>query len=333
MQNIHLVNTQAVMPVVRFLQGINAPVYQLLEEANFPVEVLEGKHRIIATYSWWKLMQVAYDYSEDQALGFHISESSNLAGLSVFIDDVLPIAQSAHDGICLLLDYLATISSHAAFMLTHQWHGSWFIAQSQSHFIDGLVPMQQAVFADMLKFVQLFVGSNWQPELINVQHKDSHNVFNRYFPEASITDNSKNLGFFIPNEKLGRISDEVERYIDASKQQKIIPPTFKSNLRYALMPYGKEKLPQLVDVPTKVGLPVRTIQRYLANENTSFKEVIQQMRFDLAIDSLLNSDDKIIDIATMLGYKNPSNFARAFKEWTGLTPKQYRKHKAANLQS
>lgn len=331
MQNIHLVNTQAVMPIVRFLQGINAPVYDLLEEANFPVDVLEGKHRIIATYSWWKLMQVAYDYSEDKALGFHISEQANLIGLKEFIDDVLPIAHSAHDGICLLLNHLETISSHAVFMLSQQLHGSWFIAKSQPDFIEGLIPMQQAVYADMLNFVQLFVGSDWQPKLINVQHKDIHKVFNQYFPNASITDSTKSLGFFIPNEKLGSVSDEVKRYIDKSKQQRISHPTFESNLYSALKPFGKEKLPQLIDVPAKVGLSVRKIQRYLAKENTSFKEVIQKMRLDLAVEALLNSDDKIIDIATMLGYKNPSNFARAFKEWTGLTPKKYRKKNTSIL--
>ncbi|WNC66978.1 helix-turn-helix transcriptional regulator [Thalassotalea nanhaiensis] len=325
MKYIHLVDTQVAMPIVRYLQSINAPVYDLLHQAGLPVEMLEGKHRVIATYPWWKLMQLAYDYSEDEALGFHISDLKGLSSLKNFIEDILPIANNPHDGICLLIHYLDSMSSHGVFKLSHQQKGSWFLAYTKDYLNVGLVPMQQTVFADMLKFVQLFLGKAWQPTLISIQHDDKKKVFNKYFPNAAIADKNKALGFFITKEKLGELSERVKHFIEENSQQSIIPPTFKLTLCQALKPYGKEKLPQLKDVPERVGLSLRKIQRSLAKEGTSFKEVIQQMRFDIAKDLLLNSNDSIIDIATLLGYKNPSNFARAFKIWTGLTPKKYRK--------
>ena len=41
---------------------------------------------------------------------------------------------------------------------------------------------------------------------------------------------------------------------------------------------------------------------------------------------LKNSDYKIIEICSMVGYDNPRSFSKAFKHYAGMTPKEYREH-------
>ncbi|MBD2655136.1 helix-turn-helix domain-containing protein [Synechocystis sp. FACHB-383] len=52
--------------------------------------------------------------------------------------------------------------------------------------------------------------------------------------------------------------------------------------------------------------------------------MIEQIRFEQTIRWLQDPAVKLGDIASQLGYKNSTHFARAFKRWTGLNPRQYR---------
>ena len=68
----------------------------------------------------------------------------------------------------------------------------------------------------------------------------------------------------------------------------------------------------------------QVLHRRLQSENTSFKEIKMQTRRDIAINLLFAGKHKIEEIATLVGFSEPSAFIRAFKSWTGTTPLSYR---------
>lgn len=68
----------------------------------------------------------------------------------------------------------------------------------------------------------------------------------------------------------------------------------------------------------------RTIQRRLAAEGTSYKEILEDVRRGLAIDYLQSTDLTIESIASRLGYNDASAFCHAFKQWTGKNPGSFR---------
>ena len=67
-----------------------------------------------------------------------------------------------------------------------------------------------------------------------------------------------------------------------------------------------------------------TLRRHLREEGSSFQELKDHLRRDLAIYHLGRDELAIQDIAEQLGFSEPSAFHRAFKKWTGLTPGAYR---------
>lgn len=67
-----------------------------------------------------------------------------------------------------------------------------------------------------------------------------------------------------------------------------------------------------------------SLRRRLLKEGTSYQQLKDQCRCDIAIDLLTNSDDKIQDIGEQLGFTETSSFVRSFRSWTGVTPKAYR---------
>ncbi len=70
-----------------------------------------------------------------------------------------------------------------------------------------------------------------------------------------------------------------------------------------------------------VGLSVRTLQRRLADEGESYHHLADAVRLEAGLRLLRDTDAKLIDIAWELGYADPANFSRAFRRWTGMSPR------------
>ena len=83
--------------------------------------------------------------------------------------------------------------------------------------------------------------------------------------------------------------------------------------------------PSKQDIADELGMSARTLQRRLDEEGTSAKHIIDETRHQLALTFIAQPQYSIKEVAYGLGFSDPSNFARAFKRWTGKTPRQFRK--------
>ena len=104
---------------------------------------------------------------------------------------------------------------------------------------------------------------------------------------------------------------------------------FPDNLRLALQTYICEGPPSVQLAAQIFGTSVRTLQRRLALLGLTYSDLVQQARFEAAAELLKNPDTKIIDVAFDVGYEDPSNFARAFRRVSGITPREFRRELAA----
>jgi AraC-like DNA-binding protein len=68
----------------------------------------------------------------------------------------------------------------------------------------------------------------------------------------------------------------------------------------------------------------RSLQRKLANVDTTFRNLVEQVREELAKSFLTDESYNLIEITYMLGFSSQSSFTRAFKRWTGVTPQDFR---------
>lgn len=67
-----------------------------------------------------------------------------------------------------------------------------------------------------------------------------------------------------------------------------------------------------------------TLARRLSGEGQSYRSILDDLRRDLAISLLSDSEMTVMDIAAELGFAEASSFRRAFKKWTGARPNDYR---------
>ena len=78
------------------------------------------------------------------------------------------------------------------------------------------------------------------------------------------------------------------------------------------------------EMASELHLSARTLQRRLRAEGTNFNALVEQTRRDLAKHFMRETRRSVGDVAYSLGFSEVSNFSRAFKRWTGVTPTEYR---------
>jgi AraC-like DNA-binding protein len=114
----------------------------------------------------------------------------------------------------------------------------------------------------------------------------------------------------------------------------------KGALRLTVLPYRRDRL--LVervrrvlrnargrslgaeDVASELALSTRTMHRRLREEATSLRDLKEEAKFELAKQELMRGRAPIKRIAEIAGFRNEKSFSRAFRTWTGASPREFR---------
>ena len=93
-----------------------------------------------------------------------------------------------------------------------------------------------------------------------------------------------------------------------------------------LLPHGKA---EVGEISRRLGVSRRTMARRLSDEGLSFSKLLEDLKLHLARRYLADGNLSISQIAWLLGYQEIGAFSRAFKRWTGKTPRDTRSVMAA----
>jgi AraC-like DNA-binding protein len=96
-------------------------------------------------------------------------------------------------------------------------------------------------------------------------------------------------------------------------------------LRQALGEELRGGVPTCEQVARRLAIGVRTLNRRLQAEGTSFQQQLAELRCELARGYLDDGRLAISEVAYLLGFSEPSAFHRAFKRWTGHSPQSWRR--------
>jgi len=111
----------------------------------------------------------------------------------------------------------------------------------------------------------------------------------------------------------------------SSLQSKLRASTsIAGRVRQLLAERIREGEPEQRWIAKKLALSERTLQRRLQDESVTFADLVDEVRADLARMYLNDKNLAVFEVAFLLGYSEPSAFNRAFRRWTGQSPRQYR---------
>lgn len=128
------------------------------------------------------------------------------------------------------------------------------------------------------------------------------------------------------NAELARHNDElVARYLARIERARVC-----RRLRSWLIDQLPAGEPTEEAAARSLGMSLRNLQRRLEEEGTSYREALDETRRDIARSYLDEGHISVTEIAFLLGFADTSGLSRAFRRWTGLSPRAYIQDRAHN---
>ena len=192
----------------------------------------------------------------------------------------------------------------------------------------------------MLKLIRSTTDGHFSPLRINLARSDSGRLdaYVETFSAPVSFNSDENAMYLDPaeltkplpgrNAELARASERiVERYLQGLDPARVAGEVQQLLLR--LLPSGRASQEE---VARQIFRSVSTLQRQLQSEGTSFRELRERTRRTLAERYLRDPEHSLGEIAFLLGFSDQSNFSRAFRRWTGMSPREFRKRHQPSAQ-
>ncbi len=116
------------------------------------------------------------------------------------------------------------------------------------------------------------------------------------------------------------VEKHVQEVLEAREDEDVLITSVRGLVAQAVC----DGHPNIEGIARRVGMSARTLQRRLAESGNSFKDLLDDVRSDLAREYLSRSSADLTEISFLLGYSELSAFDRAFRRWTGMAPRDYR---------
>nr|WP_243749650.1 AraC family transcriptional regulator [Pseudoteredinibacter isoporae] len=122
------------------------------------------------------------------------------------------------------------------------------------------------------------------------------------------------------------------RLCEKQRAERFFEEGLDARLRNLIVKHRYQNLP-IEQAAEALGLSERSLRRQLSQADSSYKKIVDELRQSRARELLAVSGLPVSTIAYDLGFSDPSNFARTFKRWAGMSPLEYREQLAGNRQN
>jgi AraC-like DNA-binding protein len=313
-------------PIVAELDKRGLPTDQILDGVGLTREAVFDPETFVQAMVMYQFLEDAARVAGDRQFAASVGEGLDLTEWFPMIG----VAKNALTVGDVFTGWAVTAAGHSnATEQRLDVHGAMAIVSGHRSFKLTLLPAQLDGFqvGFLVKVLRHAMGSDWNPQEVLVTVCDPKVLPVVFHGIRAIKGDSQGHQIRFPALWLTRPFDEtdflrravqeaedpkIERSIAGLTRQAIRTRIGDSNLT------GRK-------IASICGLKYRVLTHMLTIEGTNLTTITNELKRDLAVESLVNSDQSISDIAAELGYADPTSFARAFKKWTGKSPARYRR--------
>jgi AraC-like DNA-binding protein len=163
--------------------------------------------------------------------------------------------------------------------------------------------------------------------------------YDRTFTQANLRFGAPFDGFALSNDYLESPLPGADstlhvlfcQHLDEQMDRLARRQTFAGSIRGLAVRDLTHETPSAAGVAKQLGISVRTLNRRLEREGTSFRNVLDQLRQELALRYVGTHDIPLSEVSARLSFSHPEAFFRAFKRWTGESPLAYRRARRLQL--
>jgi AraC-like DNA-binding protein len=283
-----------------------------------------------ACRSW----EYAVKITGDPLLGLHIGESStpSIMGLVGYLMQHSTTLLDAFRQVCEhgrvatnMFDYSITVKRDLA-ILAYTPAAAWLRL-----YPNGARQATDQAMAGTLNVFFLLSGKKIKPrEVVFASKRKDRQEYERVFDTALTFGGKGNRLVFrledllVPvlnhDRSLFRVFEEIVK----ERRTFSRPKTLRQEIQALILDEFKGQVPPLEVLASRLNMTGRSLQRRLAEENTTFRRLSGQIQKEIASRLLASTGEKVGAIASLLGYSATRSFRRAFKSWTKKAPSEVR---------
>jgi AraC-like DNA-binding protein len=279
-----------------------------------------------------RLWQLAVAWSGDPVLGLDLDLAAKLVNFDV-VGYAMLSSPDLRSGLLSLAQYMAIVSDAASFQLVPQGGDAWLVLGGSGFSMP--VPRQRYAFG-LLGVLTLCRWLTRRPvQALAAEFKFAQPPEVERYREVFACP----LRFGEPENRILLAKADLDATLPSRNPAMLA--LHENVLRERLSALGSARTsyrvseeivrrlhrgePRREEIAASLALADRTLQRRLHAEGTSFQELLDDARRELARKYLAEERYALIQIGDMLGFVDQSNFQRACKRWFGEPPGQYRR--------
>ena len=188
--------------------------------------------------------------------------------------------------------------------------------------------------------MRLLCATQWAPERVYLSHTAPENIrpYHELF-RAPVTFDWEETIMVFPESDLAipvsssdpRIQQILRQHVAGLEEN--FPDSYSNQIRCLIRQAMFTGDCSLERVASYLSVNKRTLQRHLREEGYSFKELLEEVRFEQATRQLRESRTSLTELARRLGYSELSAFSFAFKHRFGMSPRDWRRHHAGGIKA
>lgn len=318
-----------VRALVGVLERAGASRERFLSEAHIEPQWIADGTRWLSLPDYVRCVDAALSVSGDPAFGLHLGEQAR----AVMFDVVGPVAEHAETvrkSIEAIMRYSRLVAQGYEPVLHEQgdqavlrfpFRGDFLLVRVTSEF----------VMTSLLSMLRMFVGDRALPSEVSFAYAaPGHQAeyqrifgdrarFGRDHTELVFPRAWLDKGHPYRNPELYAVLEtQAERSLDRLARD----APLRERIEQVLARLGTQP-PSMEEVARELGVSARSLRRRLLAQGLSFTDLVTRSRTSTAKRMLERPGASIQDTAYAMGFSSAASFHRAFKRWTGVTPKQY----------
>lgn len=323
-QTIHFTQAGLMFPIVCYLQERGVPIEKYLREAGITPELIESPTTPFPRNLFFRFMNAACEEEGIEDIGLLVGQTTSLQMMGEF-GELLLDAKNIDGYLRKGCELISTASTGEYYWLEDKHKQVRFCASYSK--LDDKDTIQADIYLMLttINTISTSIGEVWQPTdlVIPGVNPVTSSKLAKTLPKTKIICEGTHSSFPVQSDILARqilTRREPVHTIDTA-----LPSNFLASIAQLVKTLLLSGIPDIHSTADAAGISPRTLQRNLEKHDSSFTQMLVQVRIQLAKQWIRDGRQSLSEIAHALGYSDVTNFSRAFRRHTGQSPSNYRK--------
>ncbi|MCG8313322.1 MAG: AraC family transcriptional regulator [Pseudomonadales bacterium] len=328
--DIVTINSSMLKAFTEFLRWKGLNTNDLLDTIGLSLAAIENDDQQVDADFYPRLMQAAIDQTGENDLGFQFGKRANPERWGV-VGYIMSSCQTLAEAIQCQQRYQQLVGSIGNIAI--QLKGPYLELRWETDEAPMAALAEEAI-TGWITYGRWITGVDKKPHQVFFQHPEQEHTqaYRDYYGcpvEFSAGYNGIQFPFTFLNLPLRQANTGYKSWLLSLGDKKLYEldnqPEYLINLHRVVAESLPNGVPELAQAAEQLNTTSRSLQRKLKQQDLTYKQLVEQVRLELAKRLLKHTQQSMLEITFLLGFSEQSAFTRAFKRNTGKSPGEFRR--------